>query len=1203
MTGHASEPADAHPLGRAAAALELQTSPDSCAERARLAAGLRRVAAGQATDADREVTEALAFLDCSSLGAPDVRERCATTDPRAVADVLDRLDAHDRRTRSGTERGPASVHVPAAGSAHPQIPARGPVAGWHRELRRLFRASTRSLPEVAEELARLGFHIPPHTLLDTPLLDDSTLVEAAVGILGGRWVEGGYRRLYLAARRAQPQLGRMAVTGARPRVSGLAGADAVDVDAVATQVAAPVHEVPTVRGRHRLIDRLSDGLHVPNRPVQVLVGDAGYGKSTVALAVAQRADADQVIALWVPAPDADALLEGLHLVAIRLGATASDLDAASHAERGNRVERLWRLLDASPRRWLLVLDDAGAEAVGHPDWLHRSMIGTVLVTSRFGDARGWGADAEVTEVGNLEPEHGGRVLLDCISASGSRVEAGMEGPARELSRRLAGMPLALLNAGSLVASGIGERTLDDLVEVVGPSPRSGPVGATYEICLHAISPSDQSTARSLLRLLACFGPDEPLPVSILYGYKLPANAAGVAPAWRAVLSDLVRVGLVEDLPIGRHTQRCVRIHPAVAEHSRRDPAFDMAGAGRLDRVAIGMLSRELDRLDAGAPANWPQLRRLEPHVGELVESPALLTDDLLAAALRLADRMSAALMRTGNHPIAGALLDRAVDRAAALGHEHPAQLDARQTRAWMMALDGDLARAEQLLTDLLVEKVRVLGPDAPSTLNTEGCLAWTMAEQGDLEPARLRFARVLASRTRVLGARHPDTLTTRHRLAWVTSLCGGESDGAAELATVLELRREALGSDHMDVYSTRYRLAWTLNKQGQHAEAAHQYRDLQADLEAVVGTSHPMTLMVRSRVACVLVWLNRFTEAAELYADLLVDQEKVLGVGHPRALHTQHLLACLKLHLGQVEQAERELRAVAAAREETLGPDHHFTMESRSSLAWALYQAGRAADADREFQAVLADRRRVLGERHPVTLLTRCLLARVLARRGRLADAKERLHRLLVDQMAVLPPDHRHVFDARHTLAHVQGLCGQLNDSERGLRAVLADRIRVLGADHRETLATRDYLSWVLGLRGQVPEALQVCEALLADRARLLGAAHPHTLTSRYRRAWLLGLDGRCTEALPLLEQLLVDLRQTLGDAHLDTLRCRAELVRMLRLCGELEDAQAAAQALVEDQERVQGADTLDTGAARDELELVLRARGEAGCHERGGAS
>ncbi|MBV9315485.1 MAG: tetratricopeptide repeat protein [Pseudonocardia sp.] len=1178
-------------IQRAIETFERQISPDIDGARAELVAALRRILAGAATPADSEVIEAVKLLDDWSGLDEDVESvPSRVVASYAVAAVLDRRDA------AFLPQGPDSSWAP--------------VAEWKDKLQRLCRTSTRALPEVAEELARRGVHEPPHTVLERLPFDDEEQARAVVEAFGERWIDDGYRFLYRTLRQTVVPPAPIA----NRRVTGLASVAAVDVLAATAQVAAPIHDMPTVRGRQRLINRLTDGLAGTRPLVSVLVGDAGYGKSTIALAVARRADANGIAPLWVSASDLDALVEGLRLVAVRLGATTADVDAAWGVRPAERVKRFWALLDASPERWLLVLDDAGPRAVGDSRWVHRSPAGAVLITSRHGDRTGWGPDAETIRVGRLEPAYGARVVLDCIQAAGSQVRPAMEQPARELSTRLAGMPLALVNVANLAASrenrsasASGDssnsdiRALTELVEELTARPAGNPVGRTYEICLRAVSTHPPYAARYLLRLLACFAPDEPLPVTVLDGAISPPEDAG-GSRWRAVLAELASVGLVEELPDGRHGKRCLRIHPAVAEQSGEDQTFGAVGVRRLDGLAMQMLRAELDGLDPGVPANWPLLRRLEPHVSKMIDNPALAGRDMLAIALSMADRMAVALMRAGHHSKAHVLLETALSKTRALGSEHPAQLDARHTQAWMMAVSGELVHAQELLQGLLVDKERLLGKEDRSTLKTADCLAWTLAEQNDLFPAYEQFKQIAKEREWLLGPDHPETLATRHRLAWVTCLRGGIVEGADELATVLELRRKKLGSDHLDVYSTRYRLAWALNKKGQHAEAERQYQRLETDLEDAVGRNNPLTLIVRSRRTMMLVWLNRFAEAESQYIELLADQRKVLGDKHPRTLRTRFQLATLNLQLGRVKPAVRELQAVTEGRGELLGADHIDTLTTRVCLAWAHVQAGHVNRAESELRSVLADQQRVLGPYHPATLKTSIRWSRTLIQAGRLIEARDELRHLLSEQMVLMGPYHRQLLDTRHALAYVTGLLGDYGSCESELRAVLAERVRLIGPEHVETLTTRDYLVWTLGSAGHIEAARQECQELLAERLRLLGPTHPHTLTSRYRLAWLDGRGGEHDRSLAAFEQLLTDLREVLGEYHHATFRCRGAIVRALRLSGRIDAAEAAALELIRLENELGIVQSRENVSAREELALLRRFDDEAGESGRGRA-
>lgn len=937
----------------------------------------------------------------------------------------------------------------------------------------------------------------------------------------------------------------------------------------------PRHGHDTSRARRRHPDR--------PEPSGRRIGDSGHGKTTVARALTDRLRGGGVRILWAAARDHDELAEGLRRAATALGASVRSLGTALRADPIERVDRLWKLLDDAPGPWVLVLDDAGDDAVGAHGWCRRSPAGTVVVTSRFGPAERWGADVVVDPVEPLGADDGARVVLDRLFGVGTHVDDIHLGHARVLSEQLGGVPIALISAAGAASRG-GKGRLERLVAAIEPltthDDTRPPVAAAFGTCVDAIAPAKRDHALAMLRRAASFAVDEPLPVPLLDGF--PPD----------VLAELIAVGLVREVRAvaGR---RCVRLHPAVAELARQDE-HDLT-------AALAALGATADSLDAGLPSDWPLLRALQPHVEAMLDAveprnaavPPSTT--WLAEALHAADVVATGLMRADSYPSATALLDRALDVTASLGGDHPTQLEAQQTRAWMAATaDGDLVTAEEQLRQIVAAKIRVLGRHHADTMSARDCLAWLLAEQRDLVPAVRRFTGVLVDRTERLGPRHRDTLATRHRLAWALALAGRVDDATDELRRVVSLRAEVLGTtEHLEVHISRYRLAWLLARTDRCDEALAIFDDLGAMLGRTIGTTHPMSLMVRSRMAWVATRQVRFEAARTIYDEVLLDQEKVLGADHPRTLRTRYLLGKLHLKEGRTGTAVTALRDVALARRVVLGPDHPYTLDSRSFQAWAAFKDGRIATAAREFEAVLADRRRVLGESDPATLMTQYLLARVVTRQGRLDEARDNLRDLVAIGRVVHGRRSRPMLEVRHSLAYVEGLRGRLAECERSLRIVLADREDVLGPHHRDTMATLDYLSWAVGVAGRHAEARVLCGRALTRRRDVLGADHPHTLTSLYRHAWLLGVSGDHELALTRMSELDGRL-DALGrpQSHPDRMRCRLATVWLLRLTGRLGEAEILAKEVVDEQTRIHGPFDVEVMRCLDALGLVLLRRG-----------
>ncbi|WP_331627221.1 tetratricopeptide repeat protein [Actinomycetospora sp.] len=977
-----------------------------------------------------------------------------------------------------------------------------------------------------------------------------------------------------------------------------------------------------VRGRTTMVHALASAVCDGRAICEVLVGEAGMGKTTIAAEVARRVMDMGFPAYWISAPERSALIAGLEQVALARDVPLSSLQAA-HGRSSvpeEYVEALWRLLAVQQptERWLLVLDDTTWEVVGGGP-RRAGGSGAIVITTRGGTGMQW-APARVQRVTELSRFHAEQVVLDRFELAGhesGRPSIGTTARGEELASRLCdllpGLPLALASVGDLLARS-GRPDLDR-IDRIATETGGDPVSAVYEVCLDALG-RDRDRGRVLLRLLACFAADEPVPERILI--RPGALTEGLAARPDEVpgpsvgglgdgdtaegIAALVKVGLVERA--GPHGARAaLRVHPAIAEHSRRDYG-DGPVTLFLDTLALHLLEIERGQIDAGQPGDWPAVVAIEPHVHELVTSPALgawrVEPEIGARVLALADRTSTALMRSGRHECATALLDGAIDGYRWLGSEHPSVLAARLTRAWITALDrgGDLPRARILLEELAATCERVLGPEAEVTISVLDTLGWVLAEQDALVEARHMLTLVVRRRDEQGPGGRRAALASRHRLAWVRVMLGEGPAAVEEFEEVLAERTRTLGSpDHLDVLSTRYRLAWALSRLGAHGPAREQFAALLDASERILGHDHPLTLMVRSRVAWAAMWAGELRAAKEMYSELLPTQEKVLGVVHRRVLVNAHNLAVLTMRLGDPATAEEELRRIVLAREELLGSDHPYSMESREMHAWALFRSGRAEEADRELVALLADRRRVLGDEHLATFDARFRIARVVLHRGRLSDAEGRLRALAADRVAPTSWMDRRNLQVQHALALALGLQGAHREASTILRTVLGAQTLEFGPDDEDTLATRDRLVWLDGAAGRHERLVDAARGVLDDRVRLLGSDHPHTATSRYRLAWALLQVGRLPSAARAYEDLVHDLELLRGRTHPHTVRARIgrlQLWRMTRRVGEVE-AEAEADDLVRLVTVTQGSLAVATLRAEEERAQIAAVLGQLG--------
>lgn len=723
-----------------------------------------------------------------------------------------------------------------------------------------------------------------------------------------------------------------------------------------TVLAPPLGQLPPVRGRERLLRELVDRLADHTAGVDLLVGMGGCGKSTLALKLAEHARAQGHPVWWVPADSGSALAAGMLALAAELCADPREL-AWARTSLAATADLVWRLLDAHPRRWLLICDNADDPAdlapvgdlAGGTGWVRPSPAGMVLVTSRVTDASVWGNHARLLRVGTVPAAVGARILLDRVpEAHPARND---QERARALSDRLGGLPLALHLAGSYLGSDLAGLDLAGYLEQAARSVRLldlAAVGAhqagdprsrtatTWELSLATLAEHGVPQARPLLRLLSCYAPGQRFPVRLLDAHLLARHGLLAADdpetALFAGLTGLVRFGLLSSEPGADPGERAVVVHPLVADASRLRNSED-DGCDRVQAAAAALLCAEADRLDLVSSDDWPAWRALHPHARALLGRLDTADGEVVAGACHALNRSVDASLQMRLGADQEEQIRDLLDRAAALGLDHEEHIAARRNLATLLWRSGRHAEAERVSREVLASERRSLGDDHPRVLGSMANIAWSLVEQGRYEEAERAHREVLAAESRVLGPHHLETLIARHNLA----------------LTLFALRRLT--------------------------EAEEIQRQVVVDREAVLGEHHVMTLNARMMLARILAHRGQ-GEVAETLARTTFDHlvERVGARERPVHRARTHLAEILARR-GKDAAATRMYREALDAQREWVGEDHPYALEAAHGLAEVLARRGQRGEAERLYEDTLRRRRRVLGGDHPKTRATADALA------------------------------------------------------------------------------------------------------------------------------------------------------------------------------------------------------------------------------------
>jgi hypothetical protein len=616
----------------------------------------------------------------------------------------------------------------------------------------------------------------------------------------------------------------------------------------------PPRLATVVRGRDSLLAELREAMERGAPVPHVLTGPGGFGKSTVAAALAEHARSAGRTVFWVRP---DAILPSMLEVAVELGGSREEADRFRDAPQ-QAARWVWRHLDTAPVPWLLVFDNADRPEELDPEhrpgeqrgWVRSSSCGFVLVTSRVDDPALW-APAEPHRLGVLEG-------MDAVAALADHAGAENLPGAEELADRLGRVPLALFLAGRILATHfvlfpdsdsllehLGENVsrIDELSRplVTGEDSERRLLSGVWELSLRLVGEQNPQ-AVPLLRALALLGPRgqrvplRRLPVSDLVGGVLdvaeqPLDEASFALAVNALLvHGLVQV---ERRPEGTG----LRLHPLVSETVR-------ARFGEGDRPLV----LEIERLLAGQGDQHPRF--------ELGAFTALSALARRVAALGPQFQARVGISEARRHLQLGQFTEAeqvagSVRRAAeeTLGADDPLTLQARHLSAEGQLFQERVSAAEQEYLALLVDRERVLGAEHPRTLDTRHQIALVAGMRGDWASARRQHREILETRMRVQGPEADETLATMDALGYA-ALQEDDLDAAENLfGEVHRIRVRIRGRDDRLTANAAYKRGLLALRRGEHGAARVFFREVLMVRRRVLGEDHPQTRLVRDRLA------------------------------------------------------------------------------------------------------------------------------------------------------------------------------------------------------------------------------------------------------------------------------------------------------------------------------------------------------------------
>jgi tetratricopeptide (TPR) repeat protein len=739
-------------------------------------------------------------------------------------------------------------------------------------------------------------------------------------------------------------------------------------------VAGNVPQAPAAfQPREDLMDQLrAAGPDVP--VVRVVTGMRGVGKTQIAAAYARACrDAGWRLIAWVNAEDAVSLLDGLAVVADRLGIEKSgkSLEVIG-AEVRNRLE-------ADGTRCLIVFDNVADFSAVQP---YAPSLGDAQVLITSTGARAVGPRRPI-QVGVFTEE-------EALAFLAERTEQHDLDGARAVANELGHLPLALGQAAGVIS--VQRLSYPVYLERLRSYPTRRylppaeddpyPRGVAEAILLSVDAVTTMGSTdlcRSLLDFVSVLSPDGVSREILYFAERTGAWAEG-AVATDEALGRLARLSLLtfsgdaSIVAMHRLVMRVVRERIAHAEV-----------LASLSATITGMLLGAIRSV--GRPWEKPhRARELIGHVTSL--------NDHLASHRSAADSTQL--------------------------------LDLRGWSLWCIEeLGEDPDRAVAIGEALVADCERVLGVTHKITLTSLTNLASAYRYAGRLDEAVILFERAYNASKSALGDLDPETLTAKSNLALAYQDAGRLAEAISMHEQEVAESALAIGKLHPQTLRSMNNLGLAYRAAGRLDEAIVLYERVLGESERIFGESDPETLVSVSNLAFAYEVADRLSEAIPLFERAYSESVQVQGREHRDTCMYGINLALAYQNSGRIDDAVSLLENGAAGLRRAVGNDHPQTVAARSNLASAYRAARRLDEAVSLGEKVSADCARVLGEEHLDTLTSRYNLALAYADLGRWAESIPQIEHSLAQFERALGKNHPTTARVRRNLEAVRRAAGE----------------------------------------------------------------------------------------------------------------------------------------------------------------------------------
>ncbi|MDP9174211.1 MAG: FxSxx-COOH system tetratricopeptide repeat protein [Planctomycetota bacterium] len=658
---------------------------------------------------------------------------------------------------------------------------------------------------------------------------------------------------------------------------------------------------PYFVGREDVLEQIEHGFTTAKqrKPVQVIWGMGGMGKTSVAAEYAFRRQDHYDIVWWVRA-------ETQATIASDLAKLGARLSTSGNVREWNRQASHIALRELNRRsRWLLIFDNAN-RAQDLTAYLPEGS-GDVLITT---SNPSWSSSTNTIPLNAWTPDEAVDFLRHRLGSIDD------EHSAARLAKALNHLPLALEQAGACIEQ--THISLNDYIqefeklwsELFGLTKPAGnyPTAAAmaWELSFRRVEAIDLPAA-ALLNLCAFLSPDD-IP------FRMILDAAEHLPDEMVLAAaDPIRFAeslkTIRDFSLARASEKMIALHGVIAALAQ-----DRLSDEEREKwcAAAVIVASNAFRYDSQDPRTWPSCGEALPHALAAAFNAQRL-GVVPAVASDLLSRAGRYLLKQAQYTEARDVLETALNLVhTAFGASSAQAADVANNLGRACHRMGDLEDATKLYESAMAIDLAAYGPQDPHRATVANNLGMSLVAKGQPQQARELFEWALSVYQLRYGQDHPRVAGVMNNLGFVLMQLDEPEIARDCLEKALQISQAAYGTGHTQVACISMNLAGILKSKGDLIQAKQLLeRALLIDQNAL-GLFHPAIARDLSHLGQLLAEEKDFAGAARNYERALLICESAFGSDHRKTAACLTELGKALMHTGETDKAGEYLHRAAA---------------------------------------------------------------------------------------------------------------------------------------------------------------------------------------------------------------------------------------------------------------------------------------------------